>query len=99
MTNTYTAKQLVEKLHELKNTKERIRRLQTSLRDSAGSNNPKDIEFESQLTARMGLKNQTELHGVFNQAAFAIMEQEAMINNILDNMKTSWPPVMQTKSE
>ena len=99
MTNTYTAKELVEKLHELKNTKERIRRLQTSLRDSAGSNNPKDIEFESQLTARMGLKNQTELHGVFNQAAFAIMEQEAMINNILDNMKTSWPPVMQTKSE
>lgn len=99
MTNTYTAKQLIEKLHELKNTKERIRRLQTSLRDSAGSNNPKDIEFESQLTARMGLKNQTELHGVFNQAAFAIMEQEAMINDILDNMKTSWPPVMQTKSE
>ena len=78
MTNTYTAKQLIEKLHELKNTKERIRRLQTSLRDSAGSNNPKDIEFESQLTARMGLKNQTELHGVFNQAAFAIMEQEAI---------------------
>lgn len=99
MTNTYTAKQLIEKLQELKNTKERIRRLQASLRDSTGSNNPKDIEFESQLTARMGLKNQTELYGVFNQTAFAIMDQEAMINDILDSMKTPWPPVMQTKSE